>query len=194
MPFNLLPEFLHENGEYTRVDLDFEGELSSDPDWLSKVKLRVGSVVVEFNALEKDIEDSILDLMNERGEDSRIWVFLENMPASRKIHALFQIYDRIFEHAKVSARTIGAAKDLKTRILELNSKRNLYVHANWMNTIDEMVEHRTRRLKSGNYVRVRQRITMSEIDSDINVISNLANEVSEFYYETSQELTYGSGG
>ena len=158
------------------------------PKWLQKIKHRVGSIVIEFSALEKEIDEQILDIMNERAEDSRIWVFLENMPASRKIHSLFQIYDRMFEHCDVEESTKTNAKSLNHRISELNTKRNLYVHANWLNTIGEMVEHRTRRLKIGPYGRIRQKISISEIDADIDTMTKIRHELSEFHYETIQEM------
>ena len=191
MPFNPLPEFYcDDNGDYISVDFDFdfESELSDDPDWLHKIKHRVGSIVIEFNALEKEIEDQILDIMNERAEDSRIWVFLENMPASRKINSLFQIYDRMFEHCDVKDATKATAKDLNQRINTLNSKRNLYVHANWLNTVDELVEHRTRRLKTGTYGRIRKKITLAEIDADIMAMEKMRFELSEYHYEAVQEM------
>ena len=188
MPFNPLPEFLHENGDYVSVDLDIDDDLSSDPKWLQKIKHRVGSIVIEFNALEKEIDEAILDIMNERAEDARIWVFLENMPASRKINSLFQIYDRMFEHCDVPESTKLNAKSLNQRINELNTKRNLYVHASWLNTINEMVEHRTRRLRIGTYGRIRRKISISEIDADIDAMEKIRHELSEFHYETVQEM------
>lgn len=186
--FNPLPEFLEDEGQFTYVDFDLDKEISGDPNWMRKIRHRVGAIAVEFNALEAEIDYSILDWMNIRAEDERLWVFLESMPASKKIRALFEIYARTFHHCEVLQATIDAAADLNRRLSDANAKRNFYVHANWHNTINELVEHRTRKIPSGGYGRVRRKVTIKEIDSDIETFTQLRHELAEFHDTTAQAV------
>lgn len=187
--FNPLPEFVEDEGRFTYVDFDLDDEeVSHDPNWMRKIRYRVGAIAVEFNALEAEIDYSILDWMNVRAEDERLWVFLESMAASKKIHALFEIYARTFHHCDVAQTTIDAADALKRRLIDANVKRNFYVHANWHNTINEHVEHRTRRIPAGGYGRVRRKVTISEIDNDIEAITALRHELGEFHDTTAQTV------
>jgi hypothetical protein len=187
--FNTLPEFVEKEGQFTYFDFHLDDEeISGDPNWMRKIRYRVGAVAVEFNALEAEIDYSILDWMNIRAEDDRLWVFLELMAASKKIHSLFEIYARTFHHCDVAQVTIDAATDLKHRLIGANVKRNFYVHANWHNTINEHVEHRTRRIPSGVCGRVRRKITIAEIDSDIETLTQLRHELAEFHDKTAQAV------
>ena len=187
--FNRLPQFVEDEGQFTYLDFDLvDEEISADPNWMRKIRYRVGAVAVEFNALEAEIDYSILDWMNVRAEDDRLWVFLESMTASKKIDSLFEIYARTFHHCDVAQATVDAATNLKRRLNEANVKRNFYVHANWHNTINEHVEHRTRRIPTGGCGRVRRKVTIAEIDNDIETITQLRHELADFHHETAQAV------
>ena len=116
---NPLPEFLEDENGFTPIDLFWEEDVSEDPNWMRKVTYRVGQIVVEFNSLEQEIDSCILDWMNERGEDARIWAFIEQMPVSKKINALFTIYSRTFEWTDVPKSLVSDARDLKRGLLLL---------------------------------------------------------------------------
>ena len=185
---NPLPEFLEDENGFTPIDLFWEEDVSEDPNWMQKVTYRVGQIVVELNSLEQKIDSCILDWMNERGEDARIWAFIEQMPVSKKINALFTIYSRTCEWTDVPKSLVSDARDLKRRITAINVRRNFYVHANWYSTINEMVEHKTRQIPNSVYGRVRRKTNLAEFDRDINEIKKLANELSEFHYSAQQAM------
>lgn len=184
MIINPLPEYLDQEGKPILVDIEPDEESAADPQWLKKVKHRVGAIIVEYNYLEREIDDGILEIMNERHEDERVWVFLENMSSSRKIDALSRLYDICSHDSEMPVELQDRKKALFDELDDLRQRRNVYVHANWHNTVSgELVEHRTKRMKSGEYARFRQKISIHDLDNDLNRICKLQDTLYDLHEE-----------
>lgn len=193
--FNPLQDYIDNEGEYKWVEFNLDDVSLKDPYWLKKIKYRIGSIVMEFNYLERSIDDYILEIMNDRCEDERVWIFLENLSSANKIDALSKLYDNYFAFADFNYE-----EQLKTRKIKLfqslneaRIKRNIYIHSNWLGEFSgELVEHKTKKLKSGEYGRIHKRITIADLDNDIKLIISLQGELycfdEDFFISFNQAL------
>ncbi len=190
---NPLPEYRDENGTAVpieAVDIDVlyeEGEGYPDEQWYDEIYGLIGRFVVRFNSLEDTVEDLILGELNERAEDARVWVFLERMPTKQKIDALLRLYEVNFNRSELLASNPVRlrATNLKRELERINTQRNLYVHANWLNiaTDDQrnlLVEHKTKRTRDGYYGRIRRSITIAEMNADIKAVRDIEEGLYEF--------------
>lgn len=174
---NPLREYLDQEGNPVPIDIEPDDDYVNDPQWLKKVKHRVGAIIVEFNYLEREIDELILELMNDRHEDETVWVFLESMTSLKKIDALSRIYDIGFCRSEMPKELIVFSELDDTR-----QRRNLYVHANWHNTISgELVERKTKRMKSGGYGRFREKISIDDLDTDLRRICKLHDDLFDLH-------------
>lgn len=181
---NPLQEYLNEDGNLVLIDIDLDEEIANDPQWLKKIKYRIGSIVIEFNYLERQVDEAILEIMNERAEDERVWVFLEKMTCSSKFEALSKHYDLFLNYSKPPEDLLSKKKKTFQKMEASRMRRNLYVHANWHNTVKgELVEGKTKRLKSGSYGRFREKVSVDHIDKDIEDIIELQYDLDELHEE-----------
>lgn len=137
---------------------------------------------MEFNYLEREIDEIILEIMNDRAEDERVWIFLESLSIDKKIDALSKIYDTYFAMEKFEERFIDKKKSLFQRLNEIRINRNIYIHANWLNEYNgDLVEWKTKRLKSGEYGRVHKKISITDLDEDLMRIKKMQLEINGFH-------------
>jgi hypothetical protein len=164
-------------------------ESLKDPQWLKKVRYRIGYIVMEFNYLERQIDEIILGIMNSRAEDERVWIFLESFSADKKIDTLSKLYDNYFTEVKFDEQFKEKKKILFQTLNEIRVNRNIYIHANWMNEFNgDLVEWKTKKVKSGEYGRVHKRISIADLDEDLNRIMNMQVKLYEFHEEITQKF------
>ncbi len=184
MVSNPLPEFVDQDGNHVQIDLELEDETSSDPQWMKKIKYRIGAIVIEFNYLERIADDLILEIMNDRTEDPMVWVFLERMTTYSKFDALFKLYDIFSSYVQFSDELLTQKKLIYSELDDIRVKRNLYVHANWYNTIrGDLVENKPKKIKSGSYGRFRKKISIADIDADIQKAIKVQDNLYDFHEE-----------
>ena len=144
---------------------------------------------MEFNYLEREIDDLILEIINDHAEDEKVWIFLESFSADRKIDALSKLYDTYFAMAKFPKHFKEKKRKLFQSLNEVRINRNIYIHANWLNEFNgDLVEWKTKRLKSGEYGHVHKKISIADLDDDLNRIVNIHEELFEFHEEITQRF------
>jgi len=144
---------------------------------------------MEFNYLEREIDDLILEIMNDRAEDERVWMFMENMSSARKIDILSKLYDNYFYYSKLGKELKVKKSNLFEKLSKIRINRNVYIHSNWLNDSNgEFVEYKTKRLKSGEYGRIHKKISINDLDEDLNLIRWLQDELFEFHEEITEKF------
>jgi hypothetical protein len=140
-------EFLKNRSDYfSHSNLLDEIEDSDELfDKLEEITRYIGSVIIEFNALESTIEYLIAEQMMRSGDqDDRIYVFLSEMMYQGKAKALINLYGQIIEFCDVKI-THEDLKVIEKRLEEAARIRNEYAHAHWQE------------ISSSGYVRVKTR-------------------------------------
>ena len=131
---------------YTHSDLLDEYENDDELiDKLEEITYFIGSVIIEFNALESTIEYLIAEMLMRSGDqDDRIYVFLSEMMFQGKANALTSLYGQFIEECDVKY-THDDLKVLDKRLTECARIRNEYAHAHWQE------------IKPSGFVRVKTR-------------------------------------
>lgn len=122
--------------------------------------------------------------MNHRGEDSRIWILIQDFSFYKKIESPKAIYLenlRLFNKSdeKINERINTIFKTLD----QLRIRRKLYIHSNWINTIyHEYCKSRVKFIKKGNgYFRIKSKISLLDIENDIKRIENISGNLVELH-------------
>ena len=176
---------LDDEGKYQAVEFEFDEDVKI-LDLMPKIESLIGRFIMRFNSFDRGLNSQIMDEMSERYEDGRVWVFLETFTTRQKIDALFKLFDVKFEDLQipVDSPLRIAGKDIAKRLRELNAKRNLYVHGDWVDAApddDKLILHqKTKRLKSGSYGHILCKISLNELEADVEGIIPLADEL--FYW------------
>lgn len=181
--FNPLQDYIDNEGEYKWVEFKLDDESLKDPYWLKKIKYRIGSIVMQFNYLERSIDDYILEIMNEHYEDEKVWIFLENLSSAKKIETLSKLYDSYFAFADINFEEQLKIRKIKLfqSLNEARINRNIYIHSNWLNDYNgQFTEYKTKKLKSGEFGRIHKRITIADLDNDLKLILSLQGELYRF--------------
>jgi hypothetical protein len=172
---NPLPDYI-EDEKLVLYELDFESERTHTISHFRKIKFRIGTIVILFNALEKLIESCIMEIMNGRGEDARVWILIKDFTFFKKEESLNDLYcENIRALKENDAVLLEKVKLLFTDIKKVRGERNIYVHCNWINSHNlEHFETKVKTIKEeSGYFRVRKRITIKNLDDCIKDIENV---------------------
>lgn len=128
------------------------------------------------NALERVVEDCLLEMMNERAEDSRICILFQD----------FNLDKRTIEHS-IAAICRGSFLSTKRKT---RKRRNLYIHSNWLNNFNlKYFETKVKKIqRKEGYFRVRKKFTLDDLDVLIAEIEAVTNDLEELH-----EIIFGSG-
>ncbi len=184
--WNPIPDYLQDEDKVI-YDIDLEyNNVKDESIFFRKLRYRLGDIVIFFNEFERTFDECILEMMNDRGEDTRIWVLIKDFSFDKKISSLELIY---YEKLKFYDRS---ETDLKPKvdeivkdIIKIKNTRNMYVHANWLNHSNlEYFESKVKHVKHKNSVlRVRKKITIENIEEDIYQIQLINERLNELHEE-----------
>ena len=149
-------------------------------DKLEEITQYIGSVIVEFNALESSVEYLIAEQMMRSGDqDDRIYVFLSEMMYQGKAKALINLYGQIIEFCDVSTNHEDL-KVIEKRLEEAAIVRNEYAHAHWQDMSSSgYVRVKTRPNKKGVFQKYRL-FDIEQLEKDMYFIMETPSILSEF--------------
>ena len=123
-------------------------------------------------------------MMNERAEDPRVWILIQDFMLDKKITRLKSIYVETIRmvHNKDSA-LLKNVDAVFSRLEEARKKRNIYIHSNWLNNLNlKYFETKVKEIKSKEgYFRVRKSITLEHLDSFIEEVETVTNDLGELH-------------
>lgn len=184
MIINPLPDYLIDEDKilYDYIDDDDIDEKEKSI-FFKKLKYRIGNITILFNSLEREIEEYILDTLNERGEDSRIWIILQDLSSYKKIIWLKKIFLDMAKHLdKETDKIVAEINNLFTQIDDCRVKRNSYIHTNYLNNMNlKYFETKVKHIKKQNqYLRIKKHIKLTDIETLANNIEKCSNDLYEF--------------
>lgn len=140
----------------------------------------IGSVIIEFNALESIIEYLIAEQMMRSGDqDDRIYVFLSEMMYQGKSKALINLYGQIIEHCDVKITHDDLTK-IEKRLQEAARIRNEYAHAHWQDiSSNGFVRVKTRPNKKGVFQKYRL-FDIGQLEKDMFFIMETPSILGKF--------------
>jgi len=149
-------------------------------DKLEEITRYIGSVIIEFNALESTIEYLIAEQMMRSGDqDDRIYVFLSEMMYQGKSKALINLYGQIIEHCDVKITQEGLTK-IEKRLQEAARIRNEYAHAHWQDiSSNGFVRIKTRPNKKGVFQKYRL-FDIEQLEKDMYFIMETPSILGQF--------------
>jgi hypothetical protein len=176
--WNPIPDYLQDEDKVIYdIDLEYEN-VKNEGIFFRKLRYRLGDIVIFFNELERTVDECILEMMNDRGEDTRIWVLIKDFSFDKKISSLELIYyEKLKLYDRSGADLKPKVEEIVKEIIKIKNTRNMYIHANWLNHSNlEYFESKVKHIKNKNSVlRVRKKITIENIEEDISQIQ-LINE------------------
>ena len=181
--FNPLPDYIEdEDTVLYEIDMPDEG-VEGQAQFFRKLRYRIGSIVILTNALERVVEECLLEMMNERAEDSRIWILIQDFTLDKKISRLKSIYVETVRLAQKDRTLIEKIDRLFSRLEDIRKKRNIYIHSNWLNSLNlKYFETRVKEIKKKEgYFRVRKKIELSDLESFISQIEVATNDLEELH-------------
>lgn len=184
--WNPIPDYLQDEDKIV-YDIDLEYENVKDESiFFRKLRYRLGDVVIFFNELERTIDECIIEMMNDRGEDPRIWILIKDFSFEKKANSLELIYSEILKYNKSTGVELQSkVKNIMKEINEIKTQRNIYIHANWLNHSNlEYFESKVKHIKNQNsLLRVRKKITIQNIEEDIYKIQFVNDQLIELHEE-----------
>lgn len=175
-----------EDEKIVPYELDFESERTHTISHYRKIKFRIGTIVILINALEKLIESCIMDMMNDRCEDARVWILIKDFNFYKKITSLNDLYCEDIRMLKENnAELQEKVKLIIKQINEVREERNIYIHCNWVNSHNfEYFETKVKNIKEEKgYFRIRKKITVKNLDDCIKKIENIIMALEEVHDE-----------
>ena len=162
---NPLREYLDDTDEIV-YDVDFTDDLSERDEgtFFNELSHNIGLTVIYFNTLENEVSDCLLESMNQRGEDSRVWVLIKEFSFDKKMNCLKEIYLQFLNYNEndVRQKMTNKIESLFNKINEVKFFRNLIVHCNWSNHVNlENFEIKVKYVKKYNdMLRIRKKNLM----------------------------------
>ena len=184
---NPLPEYLEDTEkivyEVDVVDYVPKGQAK----FYKQLKEKIGMLVISFNTLVSEIDDYLLESMNERGEDPRIWILIKDFSFEKKVNCLKDIYIQILnpEEKDSNQEILTRINATFLKIHEVKNFRNLIVHCNWSNhmNLKHFVTGVKLVKKEKSILRVRKQIKLEDFDTSIDTIISLMAELSDLHSE-----------
>lgn len=181
---NPLPDYIEdEDAVLYDVDIPDEGS-EGQAQFFRKLRYRIGSIVILANSLERIIENCLLEMMNERAEDPRVWILIQDFNLDKKISRLRSIYVETIRiaHDK-NKQLLNSVETVFSRLEEIRKKRNIYIHSNWLNNLNlKHFETKVKEIKSKEgYFRVRKKFTLDDLDTLIEEIEAVTNDLEELH-------------
>jgi hypothetical protein len=142
-----------------------------------KLRTRLGNIIILFNSLERLIEECILEMMNDRAEDSTVWILMLDLNIDKKIQKLYAIYiERIRLFHKNNDALLKKVKSYFDDLNAIRIKRNIYIHSNYLNSLDyKYFENKVKEVKHlHGYFRIRKKITIDDLDLLIRQIKKIS--------------------
>jgi len=128
---NPLREYLDDTDEIV-YDIDFTDDLSEKDEetFFNELSQNIGLIVIYFNTLENEVSDCLLESMNQRGEDSRVWILIKDFSFDKKMNCLKEIYLQFlnYDENDVCQKMTNKIESLFNKINEVKIFRNLIVH------------------------------------------------------------------
>ena len=104
---------------------------SDDPyGYIKDLTHLIGEIVIEFNALENDIDHFLCSMISDRSHQKGLLV-INNMMFSSKVDLFYRFANEYIRLRKLES---GWLQSLVSEMKQCGSLRNSVVHANWMNT------------------------------------------------------------
>jgi len=185
---NHIPDFIHDTNEIL-YDIIVWDEDDIDTNTLKKIKYRLGTLIMLSNYLERQIDEMIVNEFSDDLEDTRIWLAIKDYTFDKKIKYLESI---IIEKVRNIHRQelIGNVQFFCKKLDNVRIDRNLYIHANWLNTYNKKyVEIKIKDYKDGVF-RQRKEIKISDIDKTISDIEGLIDSFDDFQESFSYSSLY----
>jgi hypothetical protein len=181
---NPLPDYI-EDEDSVLYEIDIPDEnFQGQGLFFRKLRYRIGSIVILTNALERVVEDCLLEMMNERAEDPRVWILIQDFNLDKKINRLKSIYVETIRiaHDKNSA-LLSNVQAVFSKLDETRRKRNIYVHSNWLNNYNlKYFETKVKEIKrKEGFFRVRKTFALEDLDSFIQEIELVTNDLEELH-------------
>ena len=181
---NPLPDYIEEEDSILyEVDIPDE-DIEGKELFFRKLRYRIGSIVILANALERVVEDCLLEMMNERAEDSRVWILIQDFNLDKKINRLKSIYVEIIRIVYDKNNTLlKNVEDVFSKLEDVRKKRNIYIHSNWLNNLNlKYFETKVREIKTKEgYFRVRKKFTLEDLDSFIEEIESVMRDLENLH-------------
>jgi hypothetical protein len=182
MIINHLTEYIEDTKEEIEY-FDFEYDDIPEKErslFFRKLQYRLGVLIVVFNYLERLIEECILDFVNSRGEDTRIWILIKDFNLDKKIKALKELY---LEGIRITGKKENKDKvnELFNEIDSIRIKRNTFIHSNWLNTINlKYFEVKIKKVDEiKGYMRTRKHLKIEDIESLISNIEGVIDKLEQ---------------
>lgn len=182
MILNPLREYDEDSKEELKYDIEIN-EVSEKERSLfyRKLQYRLGEIVVLFNYFERIIDECIINVMNERAEDERIWILIKDNNVDKKIKTLSELY---ISRMRITNNytLLEKHKLLFNRIEEIRIKRNIFIHSNWLN--DNNLEYFEVKVKKINekmgYMRVNKKIEIKDLEIYIENLDLLISDLEKY--------------
>ena len=184
--WNPIPDYLQDEDKVI-YDIDLEYENTKDESiFFRKLRYRLGDIIIFFNELERTIDECIIEMMTDRGEDPRIWVLMKDFSFEKKTSSLELIYYEMLKYNKTSGDELR--RKVESIIKEINTirnERNIYIHANWLNHSNlEYFESKVKHIKHKNsMLRIRKRISIENIEEVIYKTQTVNENLLELHDE-----------
>lgn len=191
MILNPLHEYCEDSKEETKYDIELE-DISEKARSLfyRKLHYRLGEIVVLFNYFERLIDECIINTMNERSEDERVWILIRDYNIDKKIKTLSELYINVMR-TNNNYSLLEEHKLLFKRIENIRIQRNTFIHSNWLN--DNNLEYFELKVKKINelkgYMRVNKKIQLKDLEVYIETLVLLFSDL-EKYDETISCIEY----
>jgi hypothetical protein len=182
---NPLPSYI-EDEDIILYEIDIpEKDNEGQSRFFRKLRYRIGSIVILTNAFERIVEDCLLEMMNERAEDPRIWILIQDFTLEKKINRLKSIYIETVRLLQKDRTLLEKINILFSKLEEIRRKRNIFIHSNWLNSLNlNYFESRVREIKKKDgYFRVRKKIELTDLESFITEIEDATNDLEDLHYE-----------
>ena len=181
---NPLPDYIEdEDSVLYEIDIPAE-EIEGQGLFFRKLRYRIGSIVILVNALERVVEECLLEMMNERAEDSRVWILIQDFNLDKKIGRLKSIYIETIRITRdKNKKLLKNVDSVFSKLDKVRKKRNIYIHSNWLNNYNlKYFETKVKEIKSKEgYFRVRKKFSLEDLDSFIQKIESITNELEELH-------------
>jgi hypothetical protein len=179
MIINHLIEYIEDTKEITSYDFEYDDIPEKERSiFFRKLQYRLGALIVVFNYLERLIEECILDFINNRGEDTRIWILIKDYNLDKKIKVLKELY---FEKIRITGKDESKENVYKlfNRIETIRISRNIFIHSNWLNDINlKYFEVKVKKVDEKiGYARARRHLRIDEIELLISDVEEVIDEL-----------------
>lgn len=116
--------------KHRRDDIEYMEDDDEIAEFLEIAASFIGRIVIELNSLEDNVSFQIKEMMSSNEyQDDMIFVFLADMPYSKKVSVLVKLLGQEVDASCPELRP--GLKSLEQELLKAGRRRNQYAHANW---------------------------------------------------------------